>query len=71
MPIDLIGTRTGNDAEDARAARDAVASATNAQIDAAVDAAVTDLASARAYLKRLTRVVRTLSRRVHALEQQP
>lgn len=64
MPTDLVGTRTGADAEDARAIRDLVANATNAQIDAAVDAAVTDLASARAYLKRLTKIVRTLARTV-------
>lgn len=66
MPAKITASKPTNETEDQRALADILATATNAQIDAHIDNAVTDLASARAFLKRLTRVVRTLARRTAA-----
>lgn len=64
MPIDITGSKTADDAQDYVSRKAAFLNATDAQIDAYIQSKVTDLASARLYLKELTKVVRTLARRM-------
>lgn len=64
MPVDVSVSKPAAEAEDHASLKDTLANATNAQIDAYINANVTDLASARTYLKRLTKMVRALARRL-------
>lgn len=63
MPTKIVASKPANVSEDHKALADTLSKLTNAEIAAYVNNNVTDLASAKTYLIKLTRVVRTLARR--------
>jgi hypothetical protein len=63
MPVNVSATKPTAETEDHLSLKDTLANATNAQIDSYINTNITDLASAKTFLKKLTRIVRTLAKR--------
>ena len=57
MPLNVTGTKSAEEAERLKAKAHVIFNATAQQIDNYIDANVTDLASAREFLKDLTKIM--------------